>query len=84
MDNILQLIKRAAIEAVIASKPCDTYIGKIKNLSPLEIAVGQKIVLDSEFLNVTEVAQRHMKKESKVLLIRQSGGQKYTVIDTIV
>lgn len=82
-DSLITLIKRAAIEAVSASKPCDTNVGKVTSLSPLTIAVGQKIVLSSAFLDVTTTAAERMKSGSRVLLIRQSGGQKYTVVDTL-
>lgn len=82
-DNLLTLIKRAAMDAFEASKPCTTQIGTVKKLSPLEISIGQKIVLDIDFLDITTTASEKMKKGSKVLMIRQAGGQKYSVIDTL-
>lgn len=83
MNDILQLIKKAALEAVAASKPCTTYVGKVKSASPLQIQVGQKLVLDDEFVDVTQTAAERMATGSRVLLIRQAGGQKYTAIDTL-
>lgn len=82
-DNLIALIKRAAIEAVNAAKPCDTAVGKVTSLSPIQISVGQKIQLSADFLDVTTIAEDHMKVGSRVLLLRQSGGQKYTVVDTL-
>lgn len=71
------------MDAVDASKPCTTYVGKVKKLSPLQISVGQKLVLDADFLDITTTANEKMKKGSRVLLIRQAGGQKYSIIDTL-
>ena len=76
-------IKKAAMDALDASKPCDTYIGKVKSTSPLKISVGQKLILSKDFLDVTTTADKSMKAGSRVLLIRKNGGQKYTVIDTL-
>lgn len=82
-NNLVQLIKRVAMDAVEASKPCTTYVGKVKKLSPLQITIGQSWVLDSDFLDITSRADEKMKKGSRVLMIRQAGGQKYTVVDTL-
>lgn len=82
-SDLLVLIKRAAVEAIAASKPCTTDTGKIESISPLKVSIGQKLVLDSDFLDVTSTAKENMQKGSKVLLIRQAGGQKYSIIDTL-
>lgn len=82
-DSLLTLIKKAALDAVTASKPCNTMTGKVQSISPLKIAVGQKMVLDKDFLSVTTAARRHMEIGSRVLLIRQAGGQRFTIVDTL-
>lgn len=82
-DSLIMLIKKAAMDAVRASKPCDTQTGRVISLSPLQVNVGQKLPLSAEFLEVTTTAAERMKTGSRVLLLRQSGGQKYTVVDTI-
>lgn len=83
--NLVQLIKQAAMDAFYASKPCNTYIGKVTKASPLKISIGQKLVLDDDFLDVCErlTEEKTLKKNDRVLLIRQQGGQKYAVIDRI-
>lgn len=82
-SNLVALIKRAAMEAFNASKPCTTCIGEVKKVSPLQIGLDQKKVLDEDFLELTSTAKEKIKKGSSVLLIRQAGGQKYSVIDTL-
>lgn len=83
-SNIIQLIKRAAIEAVEASKPCIIKLGRVKNISPLKISLGQKIIVDESFLYVTKTARDNIKKnETRVILLRQQGGSKYVVLDVL-
>ena len=57
-SELLNIIKKAATEAVDASKPVQVCFGKVTNASPLQILVDQKMTLDSSFLvltrNVTE------------------------------
>ena len=82
--NLVQLIKRAAIEAVEASKPCAIKLGRVKSVNPLKISIGQKITLDEDFLFVTATAKTNIKKkETRVILIRQQGGKKYIVLDVL-
>lgn len=82
-DNLVQLIKRIAVNAVEASKPCNTFTGKVKSVTPLEISVGQKMVLDNDFLTLTSTAKEKITEGSNVLMLRQAGGQRYIVVDTL-
>jgi hypothetical protein len=82
-DSLIQLIKRIAVSAVEASKPCNTFTGKVRDISPLEVSIGQKMVLDDEFITLTSTAREKIKKGSNVLMLRQAGGQKYVIIDTL-
>ena len=83
-SNLVQLMKRAAIEAGDASKPCIIKLGRVKNVSPLKISLGQKITVDESFLYVTKTARDNIKKtETRVVLLRQQGGGKYLVLDVL-
>jgi hypothetical protein len=66
-DSLIQLIKRIAVSAVEASKPCNTFTGKVRDISPLEVSIGQKMVLDDEFITLTSTAREKIKKGSNVL-----------------
>lgn len=82
-SSLVQLIKRIAVEAVNASKPCRIMRGNVKSVKPLEIAVSQKMVLDEDFLIVSDTAKGKIKEDVTVIMIRNSGGQEYVVLDTI-
>lgn len=51
--SLTQVIKRAAMEAIVASKPCDTVVGTVARAAPLEIKISQDLVIESDFLILT-------------------------------
>ena len=83
MANMVQLIKKISMDAYNASKPCNVMIGKVKSTSPLKISIGQQLIIDDDFLIVGDGAKEHLAADKAVVLIRQSGGQKFLIVDTI-
>lgn len=57
-DDLVKVVKKAAVDAVNASKPSNIVFGKVINESPLKIKVDQKMILTSAQLvlarNVTD------------------------------
>lgn len=51
-SNITALIKKAAMDAVLASKPTAIVYGEVKTISPLTVFLDQKITVDEDFLVV--------------------------------
>lgn len=84
-SNLVQVIKEVAMDAFNASKPTQLVIGTVKKTSPLEIKTGN-LILDSDFLYITTTAANNISYAGTgavVLMIRQVGGQRFAVIDTI-
>lgn len=52
-NDLLKIIKKAAVEAVNASKPTTIVYGKVISISPLKINVEQKMTLTSAQLVLT-------------------------------
>lgn len=46
-NDLVKLMKKAAVEAVDASKPANMVFGKVISVSPLKIKVDQKLILTS-------------------------------------
>ena len=44
-DDFVKIMKKAAVEAVVASKPANMVFGKVISESPLKIKVDQKLIL---------------------------------------
>lgn len=51
--ELTKAIKRAALEAVNASKPVEVCFGKVTSASPLKISVEQKMILGAAQLVLT-------------------------------
>lgn len=74
MANLIEIIKKAAVDAVQASRPVNVVYGVVTSADPLKIQIDQKITLDEPFLvltrNVTdyqvEVSMDHMTEVSGV------------------
>lgn len=53
VNDLLNIVKKAAIEAVEAEKPSDFCFGKVISVSPLKINVEQRLTLGSAQLVLT-------------------------------
>ncbi|MBU3819804.1 MAG: DUF2577 domain-containing protein [Candidatus Faecalibacterium intestinavium] len=53
MNDVVELIKRAALEAVEASKPVHLLYGEVISASPLKIQVDQKSIYTEKMLILT-------------------------------
>ena len=59
MSNLVEVIKKVALEAVKASNPTSLVIGKVTNTSPLQITIEQRLTLDEDFLILTKHVADH-------------------------
>lgn len=80
---MVQLIKKIAVEAVQASKPCSIMVGKVLKTNPIEIQVKQNMILDDTFLQIPKRLKKELNKGDKVALIRQDGGQLFYILDQL-
>ena len=53
-NDLLNIVKKAAVEAVEAQKPSDFCFGKVTSTSPLKISVEQRMTLGSAQLVLTK------------------------------
>lgn len=83
LPELLDIIKKAAVDAVNASKPANICTGVVVSASPLKIQLEQRLTLTQDFLLVCDKASG-IASGDVVLLIRAAGGQRYAVIDKVV
>ena len=50
MSSAVEVVKKAALEAVEAAKPVQLLFGQVVGINPLKIAVDQKVVLTEKML----------------------------------
>lgn len=81
-NDLLKMMKQAAMEAVAAANPVAVYTGTVSVVSPLKIKLGQKIMLtEKQLVKCKEIGT--IEKEDRVVLLREQGGQKYIVLGVI-
>ncbi len=54
MSSLLQVIKKAAIDAVRASNPVALAVGSVVSVSPLKISLSQQLTLTEQFLIIPQ------------------------------
>lgn len=96
-SDLLLLIKKAAMDAVTASKPANIIYGKVLSVSPLQVQLDQQITLGAAQLTIARcllgysVTIEGVKVDvipplaagELVILARAAGGQKYVILDRI-
>ncbi len=55
MPNLIETIKRAALDAVKASNPASVVFGNVISVSPLKINIEQRLTLDESHLLLTSL-----------------------------
>ena len=81
MPSLIETIKQAALSVIEESKPVSIDYGTVESTSPLKIKLDQKRILTDTFLVLTRTARLGLELNSKVILLRVQGGQKYIVLD---
>ncbi len=75
--ELLNLIKRAAVEAVEASDPMRVWIGKVTSEKPLKIRIDQQTELTEDFLILSrDVTDYTVYMEVNHVTEKMSGGAK--------
>ena len=96
--TMINLIKKAAKDAIEASNPVSILYGEVLESDPLKILVDQRFTLTKSFLiqtdSTTELSltingaqytlRPPLQAGDKVVLVRMQGGQKYLVLDKVV
>lgn len=95
MPNIIELIKKAAMDAVKASGPVAVLTGDVISASPLKIKIEQRLTLEKEHLILSSLVRDieietdttpiklklGLKQGEKVILLQMQGGQRFLVLD---
>lgn len=74
------MVKKAAVGAVEARKPCDVMFATVKAVSPVELKLSNSIVIPEELVIFTGETKQQFSIGDTAVLIRKAGGQKYLAI----
>lgn len=78
--NAVELVKKAAVEAVEAGKPVNLLFGTVISASPLKIQVDQKAIYTEKMLVLT----RNVTDYEVDITVSQQGRKKLTVHNALV
>ena len=97
--GLIDIMKRASIDAVDNAQMCDLRYGKVISLNPLKVQITNQFIIPESMLVVptkfTTVAlniilgdeqvivDNMLKVGDKVVLLRKQGGQSYFILDRI-
>lgn len=100
LADLLECMKRAAMEAVRDAKPMTVIFGRVTAVNPVEIQISQKLTLkqslgqliftrnvidyQTQIAGETVTVYNSLKLGESVILLRQEGGQKFIVLDRAV
>lgn len=82
-DKLLKLFKNIASGIYESRRPCNIFIGTVKNLDPLIIDCGNIKNIPSDFISISESATDKLYVNAAVIVVKAEGGQKYFIIDRI-
>lgn len=81
MPNLIEIIKQAAIEAMIAANPCAIIFGTVTSTTPLKINVEQRLTLDASHLVLTSMV-RDIEVDMAVNYSTENHTHTHTISDT--
>ena len=81
VTELIQTLKKAAVEAVEQTKPCTVLFGKVTSDDPLAIRLDTKVVLGQR--NVILLSGLEPEEDDVLVLISQKGGGKYVVLGKV-
>ena len=101
VNDLVRLIKKAAVDAVKAGKPANVIIGVVTSASPLKVKISEKVEVSGALLICPQHLTNHqitlkdgddtktvqfmnaLKKNEKVALLSNQGGQQFFILDRI-
>ena len=58
INSLVESVKKASTDAVESSKPCAICFGKVLSISPLQVAIDQKLILGKNQLLLTSLVSK--------------------------
>ena len=77
--DLIQSIKKAALEAIEAEEPVALFMGRVESEEPLRVRLNQRLTLSGERL-VFLKEEEPPEEDDKLALLRFTGGQRYLVL----
>ena len=84
MNEFLQCVKRAALDAYESEMPACPLVGTVESIDPVTVRLTQRMVIPSaRLLFLYTEYEREVELGDRLLLMRFPGGQLYAVLGWI-
>lgn len=80
-SQFVDVIKKAAVEAVEATHPMNLVFGRVVAVSPLSVRLDQQRTIPARFL--LRLSGPALEAGNYVALLRMQGGQKYLILGAV-
>ncbi len=81
--NFLDIIKSSVLHTINSIKFVETYIGEVVEEERLKIKLDEKLFITEDEIVRTSSFMGTIKKGTKLFMLRENGGQRFFIIDTI-
>lgn len=83
--NFLDIIKDAVLQIIQSLNFTDIYIGEVIEEEKIKIKLDEKFIIgEDEIVRTSKFYNTVIKKGTKLVLLKQGGGQYFFLIDTIL
>ena len=82
--NFSEIIKKSVLQVINTIRFTEICIGDVIEEDPLKIKIEEKLFLSDNEIIKTSSFSGLIKKGTRLLFIREGGGQRYFLIDTIL
>lgn len=82
-NDLFNLLKQIAVNAVASTKPCNWCYGYVKSSAPLKVALSDKLEIDSDFIEFGSFSEENLEPGDKLILLQKAGGQFFLLLNII-
>ncbi len=82
--QFFEIIKSSILHSIQSLKFVETYIGEVVEEQPIKIKIDDKIFITEDEIIRTSKFPDLIERGTKLLIISETGGQKFFLIDTIL
>lgn len=82
--NFIDIIKSSVLHTIQSFKFVDIYVGEVVEEKKLKIKLNEKLFITEDEVVRTSKFEGVIKKGTKLLILSETGGQRFFIIDTII
>lgn len=82
--ELVNTLKNYIKNIIDTTRFTEIYVGNVINTMPLKVKINEKLILTSTQIIITKTAKDKIVKGINLLIIGESGGQKFYAVDEVI